>query len=249
MLSKTRAKYITSLQHKKFRDAEQVFAAEGLKLVNELMAKKIPCSLLVIDEERFKTEDLINLQADEIVWTKGFELQKISTLTQSPGVVGIFKYFKNIDPAKENGLVLCLDRIQDPGNLGTIIRSAAWFGIQHIVCNHGTADMYNPKVVQGTMGAICSVNIFYTDLFSWLKNYQHTVLLTALKGKELNKINNAKNAAIIIGNEANGVDPIILDSFPEHITIPGRGEGESLNAAMAASIIMYALTTGSGSIE
>ena len=136
-------------------------------------------------------------------------------------------------------ITLVLDTIQDPGNLGTIIRTADWFGIENIICSPACADMYNPKVVQSTMGSLARVNIFYTNLEEWLqKNKKIKKYATALNGKNISELKNVKEAIIIIGNEGKGISDAVMDLVEEKITIPKIGEAESLNAAVATGIIL-----------
>ena len=136
-----------------------------------------------------------------------------------------------------------LDTIQDPGNFGTIIRTADWFGIENIICSAACADMYNPKVVQSTMGSLARVNIFYTDLPDWLKENKHLKkYAAALVGKNINSLKAVKEAIIIIGNEGKGISDAVMNLADEKITISKKGEAESLNAAVAAGIILAAVS-------
>ena len=136
-------------------------------------------------------------------------------------------------------ITLALDTIQDPGNFGTIIRTADWFGVEHIICSAGCADMYNPKVVQSTMGSLARVNIFYTDLTNWLQENSTVKKYAAdLEGKNIGTINNIKEAIIIIGNEGKGISNDVMKLVDEKITIPKIGDAESLNAAVATGIIL-----------
>ena len=243
MLSKSKAKYIQSLQHKKFRDEYKVFVAEGFKLVNELLSKGGKCVQLYLDVERFSADKLVGDNRPMVEDVRSFEMEKLSALKEPPGILAVFEQFPFYDPVNESGLILCLDRIQDPGNMGTIIRTAAWFGVKNIVCNTGTIEIYNPKVVQSTMAALADVNIYFSDLKIWLKNYQHSVIVTSMSGKDLKSVGQIENAAIIIGNEANGVDAEILSSYTDHISITGSGKTESLNAAIATGIILFAINS------
>jgi RNA methyltransferase, TrmH family len=136
-------------------------------------------------------------------------------------------------------ITIALDTIQDPGNFGTIIRTADWFGVEHIICSAGCADMYNPKVVQSTMGSLARVNIFYTDLTNWLQeNNSFKKYAADLDGKNIGTIKNIKEAIIIIGNEGKGISNDVMKLVDEKITIPKIGDAESLNAAVATGIIL-----------
>jgi TrmH family RNA methyltransferase len=242
MLSKTHIKYIQSLHHKKFRDEDGVFIAEGSKVVIELLSpKKFDCiELIGLQEWLHENESSIRkFYSGEFYVATNDELDKISTLSSSNQVLAIFK--KAIDkPIDIIGRVsLILDTIQDPGNFGTIIRIADWFGISTIICSETTVDMYNPKVVQSTMGSLVRVNIVYTDLNAFILNNKGIkIIATALNGKDIHTIKGLKEAIIIIGNESKGISKELMDLANERITIPKKGEAESLNAAVATGIIL-----------
>ena len=144
-----------------------------------------------------------------------------------------------MNPGIKERISLVLDAIQDPGNLGTIIRIADWFGISQIICGTGCADIYNSKVVQATMGSIARVNVFYTDLPVWLKQRSGVrIYATMLEGKDVTKMSTIKEGLIIIGNESIGIDKEVLQYSNEKISIPRKGNAESLNAAVATGIIL-----------
>ena len=167
-------------------------------------------------------------------------LEKISALSTPNSVLAIFEKRKPaIDFTLKKKITLALDNIQDPGNLGTIIRTADWFGIENIICNEATADMYNPKVVQSTMGSLARVSIIYTDLYAWLKKAKSIkIYATALEGDSINDLKAIKEGIIVIGNEANGISDEILKICTEKITISKIGKAESLNAGVATGIIL-----------
>lgn len=246
MFSKTTIKYIQSLQHKKFRDSEGAFIAEGPKLVAELLAGKVfACrALYCVDEWASALHpSIIKALAEKRVVIKDYELEKISALSKPNQVLAVFeKKAKNPSPQIENKITLVLDDIQDPGNLGTIIRIADWFGIENIICSPHTADMYNPKVVQSTMASLQRVNLIYTDVLQWLIG-QKTIkkYAAALNGQPLKSFGKLQEAIIIIGNESKGISEAVLKQANEQITIPRIGEAESLNAAVATGIILYEL--------
>jgi RNA methyltransferase, TrmH family len=242
MLSKTRIKYIQSLHHKKVRDEAGLFIAEGGKVVLELLqSKRFACAALMAMEDW--------LQENESVIRKNYsgafetvtdiELERVSALTTPNKVLAVF--YKAIEKpiAVAGKISLLLDTIQDPGNLGTIIRIADWFGIDTILCSEGTAEVYNPKVVQSTMGSLARVNVYYADLQEIIQqNNQVKVYATALDGKDISTIKGMKEGFIIIGNESKGVSTVLMDIANEKITIPKKGRAESLNAAVAAGIIL-----------
>ena len=167
-------------------------------------------------------------------------MKKIASYTTANKVVAVFEQKTMLQLIQvKNKFTLVLDDIQDPGNLGTIIRTADWFGIENIICSVNTVDMYNSKVVQSTMASLGNVNMIYTVLPVWLKEQKEIKILAAtLDGRSLNECSNLKEAIIIIGNEAKGISEEILQLANEKITIPRIGHAESLNAAVATGIIL-----------
>ena len=243
MLSKTHTKYIQSLSHKKFRDESGLFVAEGPKVVMDLLTSgKFVCKEIFALQEwmQWNAETLASLQDITIEEVKDFELKKVSLLSTANSVVAVFEKRKqNLNVATANKITLALDTIQDPGNLGTIIRIADWFGIENIVCSVGCSDMYNSKVVQSTMGSLGRVNIIYTDLVDWLKNNnQIQVFSASLDGDDVKTFGKLGEGILIIGNEANGVSDEVMKMVNQKITISKIGEAESLNAAVATGIIL-----------
>jgi len=243
MLSKTHTKYIQSLQHKKFRDEYGLFLAEGPKVVMDLLnSRKFTCKeIFALNNWIEEHSKQLSLLPDTVVTdVVDFELQKLSSLSCAHEVVAVFEKRKQINKfITASKITLALDTIQDPGNLGTIIRIADWFGIENIICSIGCADMYNAKVVQSTMGSLGRVNVIYTDLVKWLKdNDTIKIYATSLEGKDINLFGGFKEGILIIGNEANGVSDAVMEMVNEKITIPRIGEAESLNAAVATGIII-----------
>jgi TrmH family RNA methyltransferase len=242
MLSKTYTKYIQSLHHKKFRDAENAFIAEGSKVVMELLnLEKIVC-VNILGKADWLNENEATIRAHykgpiEII--EDFELEKISALSTPNQVLGIFKKLKQ-DPGEVKGrIILALDTIQDPGNLGTIIRIADWFGVSAIICSENCADIYNPKVVQSTMGSLGRVAVVYTNLVNWLEKNNHVpVYAAALNGNSVDGLKGLKEGIILIGNESKGISAEIMQLANAKITIPKFGHAESLNAAVATGIIL-----------
>ena len=243
MLSKTHTKYIQSLQHKKFRDEHNLFIAEGPKVVMDLLeSRKFIC------KEIFALPDWVNenerslstLTKASVTTVVDFELEKISALSTSHSVLAVFEKRKeNADIQITGKITLVLDTIQDPGNLGTIIRIADWFGVTDIICSEGCADMYNPKVVQSTMGSLGIVNVVYKNLYGWLQeNKKIKIYSASLNGKAVQSLGKINEGIIIIGNEAHGISEDVMQLVNEKITIPKIGEAESLNAAVATGIIL-----------
>lgn len=239
MLSKTIVKYIQSLSHKKVRDEEGVFIAEGPKVVAEFLSSNLlKCKNIYalkswIDEQQ---TDFKNIPDEEI---SDIELGKISLLKTPNKVLAVF--YKKQQPSVEiqNKISLMLDDIQDPGNLGTIIRTADWFGVKNIICSNDCVDCYNPKVVQASMGSLARVNIIYQDLPEFInKNKNIKVYAAALNGKNIFSYEKIKQGIILIGNESKGISEDLIDQATEKITIPKQGRAESLNAAVACGIIL-----------
>jgi RNA methyltransferase, TrmH family len=246
MFNKTHTKYIQSLHHKKFRDENNVFIAEGAKVVLELLeSREFVCQqLFAVNEWLSNNEKKLQKHSGMQVFTvKDFELEKISALSSPNNLLAVFKKKEQAQPINIKGkITLVLDTIQDPGNLGTIIRTADWFGIQNIICSTACADMYNPKVVQSTMGSLARLNIFYTNLQDWLQSNKGIKKYAAtLNGKNIDSLKAIKEGIIIIGNEGNGISDTVLNLASEKITIAKKGEAESLNAAVATGIILAAI--------
>jgi RNA methyltransferase, TrmH family len=246
MFTKTHAKYIQSLHHKKLRDEYGVFFAEGPKLVTELVEGRFsPCTMLVATSGWLEAHaSWLKTQAiDEVLELKDFELEKISALSQPNQVLAVFEKMPVNDNFNPKGnITLILDTLQDPGNMGTIIRIADWFGVPNIVCSLNCADRYNPKVVQATMGSIGRVNMVYTDAEGWLATHKNLpVFATALDGVPLQHVSKIKEGIIIIGNESRGIGEQLMQMATQKITIPRKGQAESLNAAVALGIVMAQL--------
>jgi len=237
MLSKNEIKDIQSLSQKKFRDELKLFIAEGPKIVEEL-TELIPHQI----EKIYAVEEWIenrksSVQNIKLIEVSSAELDKLSQLQTPNQVLAIIK--KNDSKKPEASLfTLYLDTIQDPGNFGTIIRIADWFGIKAIVCSTGCVDLYNPKVIQSTMASIARVNVFYDENDEWLRDQTAPIFAATLDGTILYEHSKTKEAILIIGNESKGIRPEILQYATENITIPKKGEAESLNAAVATGIIL-----------
>ena len=241
MLSKNKIKYIHSLELKKNRKKEGVFVAEGHKLVGDLLPH-FHCRLILATTTWL--EEHPDIQADEIIEITPEELVKASLLKTPQEVLAIFEqpqYDYTTDVIK-NSLCLALDDIQDPGNLGTIIRLADWFGIEHIFCSQGTVDVYNSKVIQATMGALARVKVHYCnlpDLISSLKDVP--VYGTFLDGENIYNKPLSENGLIIMGNEGNGVSKEVSQLINNKLYIPnyptGRATSESLNVAIATAVV------------
>lgn len=242
MLVKSQIKYIQSLGQKKHRDEASVFIAEGPKLAKELLdevpekVKEIFALKEWIDNNRIIIKEN-NIKVNEIA---SFELEKISHLKTPNQLLLLVDQFDHKARKTDNGKwSLCLDDIQDPGNMGTIIRIADWFGLENIICSETCADIYNPKVVQSTMGSIVRVNIFYTDIAAWLAAQTDTRIYAAmLSGQSIHSVKYQKGGVLVIGNESKGISEEIQQLVNVKITIPQIGKAESLNAAVATGILL-----------
>lgn len=240
MLVKSRVKYIQTLGHKKFREQEGLFIAEGPKLVEELLEEgsSVVKEIYAVREWIIANEKL--LDKAEVTEISEEELDKISHLSAPNKVLAIVKqYERPLTSDLKDKITLVLDCIQDPGNMGTIIRIADWFGIQQIVCSPDSADTYNSKVVQATMGSIARVNVFHTDLEEWLSiNDNVPVFAAVLNGDDITGMKAVKEGILLIGNESKGISNGLLKHANVKITIPKKGRAESLNAAVATGIIL-----------
>ncbi len=254
MLSKTKIKWINSLERKKNRDAEGVFVAEGVKLVSDLLPF-MKCHLLVVTEN-IETDKMAQY-ANEIIEIKQTEYKKISFQKSPQGVLAVFEKpnFEIDLDAITDKLVLALDDIQDPGNLGTIIRLADWFGISDVFCSYHTADVFNPKTIQSTMGAIARVRVHYVDLGEFLEKMKTKMPIygTFMDGKNIYTEKLSKNGIIIMGNEGNGISSEIEKLITDKITIPSFAadevSSESLNVGVATAIVVAEFRRKSGKWE
>ena len=234
MVSKNQIKLITSLQQKKYRKIHQLFIAEGKKVILELLEAGFKLEFLFVTEENIfpKTyhPELISEQ----------ELKKITALTTPNNCLAVFKTQINQNHT-ESELILALDTIRDPGNMGTIIRLCDWFGITTLVCSEETVDSYNPKVVQATMGSLARVNLIYTNLHAYLSETNLPIYGTFMDGKSIYETQLPQKGIIVMGNEANGISKEVEDTITERIAIPRFGNlqlTESLNVATATAIIL-----------
>ena len=273
-VTKAQVKFVRSLQLKKNRDESGLFVAEGEKCVEELR-KGFQLELLVVSSEKLvvSTEYRV-VSGEKVVVATREEIERMSGLETPQGVVGVFKKqdgkptgrpeaYRREDASLQD-LVVALDGVQNPGNLGTIIRTCDWFGVKRIVCSPDTADCYNPKVVQATMGALTRVRVEYMELPKWLETYQGKVYGTLLDGKNLyERLKDGKptgrpeaygredaslqdgqrpTGVIVFGNEGKGISEEVRKYISEPIRIPSYPEGaetsESLNVAIAAAIVL-----------
>ena len=233
-LTKSQIKWVRSLQQKKFRDAEGVFVAEGEKCVNDLK-DAFDLVLLISPENATQTE-----------------IEQMSSLRTPQGVIGVFKKREDMGNGlldMGDGLWVALDGVQDPGNLGTIIRTCDWFGVHHIVCSRDTADCYNPKVVQATMGALARVSVHYIDnlgdILQQMQKADYPIYGTLLDGKDMYEptaIPTKDKGIIVMGNEGNGISPEVRELVTHPLFIPSypaeAATSDSLNVSIATAIVL-----------
>ena len=234
MLSKQRIKFIKSLQIKKFRQEHKLFLVQGKKNIQELLKSQF------IIETLFLTETLLDEIGDvpidyELVSQK--ELDSISSMQTNSGGVAIVQYPREKKKFNLKEWALVLDRIQDPGNLGTIIRIADWYGLKKIICSNDSVDVFNPKVINATMGSFARVEVLYTDLEKYLTDCHIPIYGAFLRGNSVYDIKPASEGLIVLGNESQGISANISSLINQRIMIPRRGEAESLNVAVATGII------------
>ena len=241
MISKNLLKQVSSYKQKKFRDQDNVFVVEGNKCVRELLNSDFEIVSIFALESWIKENKLAN---DNVFAVSEKELERMSNLSTPDKVLAVAKQKTFLKPNVQGILTLVLDDISNPGNLGTIIRLATWFGIKNIVCSNDTVECFNPKVVQATMGAIFHTNIFYTDIAKFLNTIDKSfpIYSTVLEGgKNIYKEKLTKEGLIIIGNESRGISNQVKQKVNRPLTIPSFAENkevESLNASIAAAIIL-----------
>ncbi|NNT70662.1 RNA methyltransferase [Flavobacterium sp. IMCC34852] len=235
MVSKNQIKLITSLQHKKYRNEHQLFIAEGVKVIQELLQSNI------VLEHLFETESIFeSVLPSQKTLIKEVDMKRISVLTSPSSCLAIFKIPK-AKIIEDKGLIVVLDDIRDPGNLGTIIRLCDWFGVKQLVCSKETVDVYNPKVIQATMGSITRVNLVYLDIQDFIAQTSLPVFGTFMDGKNIYKEVLPTEGVLIFGNEANGISTSVEKIIKNRIAIPRFGDiqqTESLNVATATAICL-----------
>ena len=235
MLSKSEIKLITSLKQKKYRLQHQLFVAEGKKTILELLNSKLQLHQLFTTTLEFDVSDVLQT----IITPK--ELDKISFLKTPNMALAVFRIPKP-QPIDFSKIIVALDNVNDPGNLGTIIRLCDWFGVNNLICNLDTADCYNPKVIQATMGSIARVNVSYLDLENVLSSQKDIQKFGAfMDGETIYDMKLPNSGILVLGNEANGISQEVEPQITQRITIPRFGDSqatESLNVANATAILL-----------
>jgi len=236
MITKNQIKLIKSLRLKKNRIQSGFFIAEGEKIIDELLQSKLETVHIFSTVNKYSFSDYY-------IPIKNAQLKQISYLKTPNKVVGLFKIPKN-SVIDFNSNIIALEEINDPGNLGTIIRLCDWYGIKNIICSINSVDCYNPKVIQASMGSISRVNISYMDLEKLAADKNHKTVMADLKGEKLRNFNFSKNQIIFFGSESNGFSKKMSSKIENKITIEGLNNNvESLNLATSVGIILYELTS------
>jgi RNA methyltransferase, TrmH family len=241
MLSKNQIKLITSLQQKKQRNTHRLFFAEGIKVIQELLESKFELQHLYTTQNDFQ-----EVSNEKKVLIDESDLKKISALATPNSCLAVFQ-IPNEKKIEVSGLIVALDAVRDPGNLGTILRLCDWFGINQVICSKDAVDIYNPKVVQATMGSIARVNVSYIDLDSFIRQTSLPVFGTFMEGESIYKTNLPQEGIIVLGNEANGISSEIEKLIKNRLTIPRFGtlqKTESLNVATATAIVLSEFRRG-----
>jgi TrmH family RNA methyltransferase len=243
-LSKIKAKYIKSLQLKKNRDKEGRFIVEGKKSILEFINSDFKISLIAGTEEFYGQNRLPESILEKYI-AKPAELSNCGTLKTNNSALAVVE-----KPAEKkltgdfSGVILALDGINDPGNLGTIIRTADWFGIGSVLLNDDSVDAFNPKVISASKGSLSRVKVYYQELSGFLASYTGEVLAADMSGKSLAQIKPISSGVIIMGNESHGLSRQVDNYITQRITIPALGKAESLNVGVATGIICYQLLQG-----
>jgi RNA methyltransferase, TrmH family len=252
MITNYQIKFICSLHQKKFRDENQQYIAEGPKIISEIIENNFSVNSIFARKEWIeKNEALLHSKDISAFEVSEKELLRISSLITPNQVLAVLNIPEQKELSDENlkGIVLALDQISDPGNFGTIIRTADWFGIKTIICSENCVELYNPKVIQASMGSFMRIKIFYTNLEEAMHQCRGkmTVYGACTDGIEIQKAEKNKDSLIIIGNESKGISPCLEKYIQTKITIPAQNifaspHAESLNASIAAALVSYEFT-------
>lgn len=239
-ISKNTGKLIKSLHLKKYRKEEGLFLVEGEKSIIELLESDFEIINIYVTRDVFENYRESFRKFDEIIHISDTEeLTKLSTLEYNDTGIAVVKQKENIEITIENDeLIVALDDIRDPGNLGTIIRTCDWYGIKKIVCSETTAEFYNNKTISASMGSFTRVEVCYTDLSNFLQNNKIPVLGAYLDGVDVHTFKYPKQAILLMGSESNGINKDLEKYVTGKITIPKYGNAESLNVSMATGIIL-----------
>lgn len=247
MLSKSQISFVNALHHKKQRKEHALFITEGIKSITEFLDSDYTVDTIFCTSEYLQKFGKITQKVKLLEVTEN-ELKKISTLTTPQHALALVQIPKktHIDAESFKGkFSLVLDGVQDPGNLGTIIRTAEWFGFSAIICSPDTVEAYNPKVVQATMGSLSRINVYYTDLCALFDHNKLPVYGALLEGENLYQTSFEKEGFLVLGNEGKGISENVVSKIDHAVTIPRFGNAESLNVAVSAAIFCSELKRNS----
>jgi RNA methyltransferase, TrmH family len=237
MISKTTIQYVKSLQDKKQRQKYDQFVVEGEKSITELLKSHFKTTDIFASEE-WLSQNHILLKSINCSIVSDKELKQMSVHQAPQKVLALVDIPKEKRMIPDNQLLLALDEIQDPGNMGTIIRLADWYGIAHIICSKGSTDVYNPKCINSTMGSFLRVNVIYDDIIETSKRLNLPLIVAVLEGNNVHSTQLPQKGILVIGNEGRGVNSAIVEKSVLKLTIPRFGGAESLNAAMSTAILL-----------
>lgn len=244
MITNTQIKFVRSLSQQKYRKAHNAYLVEGDKIAKEYLSSALVLQYIFATEEFIATNQkyIAKHHKAKLITVQPFELEKISSLNTPHNVVLVV----NIPPPNpiiinKSEWTLMLDTVQDPGNVGTILRIADWFGVHQVILSEKCADIYNPKVVQSSMGALIRVNATEANLTQVLSNNSSPIYGALLQGTNIKSLTQSKPGIIVLGNESKGISEALLPFITHPLTIVGKGGAESLNVAVAAGIICYTL--------
>lgn len=242
MFSKQQQKYVQSLQIKKYRQEHQCFLVEGAKSVVELLNANFEIELLLCTE-RFFIDNEKKLKKISVEQISQAELEKLGTLQSNDAALAVVKMRENsFLSADKNEFVLVLDDIRDPGNLGTILRIADWYGIKKVICSQNTVDFYNPKVISASMGSFTRIKAYYSEISKYIENLDKKVNIeiigTFLNSENVHRFEFPTSGYIVLGNESNGISEEVEKFITKKITIPRFGDAESLNVGIATAVVL-----------
>lgn len=236
MITKNQIRFVKSLQQKKCRIENNLFVVEGRKNVEELLKSNFSVQTLYCSKLKELPES-----ANEYEEVSDNDMKRMSGMKTPPGILALVLVDNAVWKKKTNGITILLDELKDPGNLGTILRTAEWFGVQRIICSNSSVEIWNPKVVQATMGAVFQIPVFYENLAEVIPEFKSKgvkICSAVLGGENLYQTQFHKDTVIIIGSESHGISKEIVELSDKLITIPSFGKSESLNASIACAIIV-----------
>jgi len=237
MISKASVRYVKSLQDKKQRQKYSQFIVEGEKSITELLKSRFRVDVIYALDEWLSQNSTL-LKGFSVESVSYHELKQMSAHQSPQKALAVVDFPEPLPLSTSDAFILALDEIQDPGNLGTIIRIADWYGIQHIVCSKGCTDVYNPKCINSTMGSFLRVNVVYADIITTAEQLNMPLMVAVLNGQNVHSKNLPKRGILVIGNEGHGINPNIIEAATERLTIPRFGGAESLNAAVSTAILL-----------